>query len=33
MFFFMKIVYVSLPIGREPFDQVMLALMQIMAIR
>ena len=33
MFFFMKIVYVSLPIGREPFDQVMLALMQLMGIR
>ena len=33
MFFFMKIVYVSLPIGRAPFDQVMLALMQLMGIR
>jgi putative tricarboxylic transport membrane protein len=33
MFFFMKIVYVSLPIGREPFAQVTLALMQIMGIR
>lgn len=33
MFFFMKIVYVSLPIGREPFAQVMLALMQLMGIR
>lgn len=33
MFFFMKIVYVSLPIGREPFAQVTLALMQLMGIR
>lgn len=33
MFFFMKVVYVSLPIGREPFAQVTLALMQLMGIR
>jgi len=33
MFFFMKIVYVSLPIGREPFAQVTFALMQLMGIR
>lgn len=33
MFFFMKVVYVSLPIGRGPFAQVMLFLMQAMGIR
>jgi putative tricarboxylic transport membrane protein len=33
MFFFMKVVYVSLPIGREPFAQVTLFLMQVMGIR
>lgn len=33
MFFFMKVVYVSLPIGQEPFAQVTLALMRLMGIR
>jgi putative tricarboxylic transport membrane protein len=33
MFFFMKVVYVSLPIGTEPFAQVTLALMRLMGIR
>lgn len=33
LFVFMKLVYVSLPIGREPFLQVTLFLMQIMGIR
>jgi putative tricarboxylic transport membrane protein len=33
MFVFMKIVYISLPIGREPFSAVSLALMQLMGIR
>jgi putative tricarboxylic transport membrane protein len=33
MFFFMKVVYVSLPIGREPFSQVTIFLMQVMGIR
>ncbi|HEX6136107.1 MAG TPA: tripartite tricarboxylate transporter TctB family protein [Casimicrobiaceae bacterium] len=33
MFVFMKIVYLSLPIGSPPFAAVSLALMQIMGIR
>ncbi len=33
MFVFMKVVYLSLPIGRPPFDAVSLALMQLMGIR
>jgi putative tricarboxylic transport membrane protein len=33
MFFFMKVVYVSLPIGQEPFAQVTLFLMRVMGIR
>lgn len=33
MFFFMKVVYVSLPIGAEPFAQVTIALMRLMGIR
>lgn len=33
MFVFMKIVYVSLPIGREPFSAVSLLLMKLMGIR
>jgi putative tricarboxylic transport membrane protein len=33
MFFFMKLVYVSLPLGREPFVQVTLFLMRVMGIR
>lgn len=33
LFFFMKIVYVSLPIGQEPFSAVTLFLMRIMGIR
>jgi putative tricarboxylic transport membrane protein len=33
MFFFMKVVYVSLPIGQEPFAQITLALMRVMGIR
>ncbi|HYC13996.1 MAG TPA: tripartite tricarboxylate transporter TctB family protein [Stellaceae bacterium] len=32
MFVFMKIVYVSLPIGREPFSAVSLLLMRLMGI-
>ena len=32
MFVFMKIVYLSLPIGVAPFDTVSLALMQLMRI-
>jgi putative tricarboxylic transport membrane protein len=33
LFFFMKVVYVSLPLGQEPFLQVTLLLMKIMGIR
>lgn len=33
MFVFMKLVYVSLPIGTPPFSAVTLALMQLMGIR
>jgi putative tricarboxylic transport membrane protein len=33
VFFFMKVVYVSLPLGQGPFQQVTLALMQLMGIR
>ncbi len=33
MFVFMKIVYVSLPIGEAPFSAVSLTLMQLMGIR
>jgi putative tricarboxylic transport membrane protein len=33
MFVFMKVVYLSLPIGKPPFAAVSLALMQIMGIR
>jgi putative tricarboxylic transport membrane protein len=33
MFVFMKVVYLSLPIGRPPFAAVSLALMQLMGIR
>jgi putative tricarboxylic transport membrane protein len=33
MFTFMKVVYVSLPLGVEPFSQVSLALMRLMNIR
>lgn len=33
MFVFMKIVYVSLPIGQAPFSVVSLALMRLMGIR
>lgn len=33
LFFFMKVVYVSLPIGREPFAQVTLLLMKVLGIR
>lgn len=33
LFFFMKVVYVSLPIGEAPFSAVTLFLMQIMGIR
>jgi putative tricarboxylic transport membrane protein len=33
MFVFMKIVYVSLPLGQEPFSQVSLVLMRLMGIR
>ena len=32
-FFFVKVVYVSLPIGTEPFAQVTLLLMRLMGIR
>ncbi len=33
MFVFMKIVYVSLPLGREPFAQVSYLLMRLMGIK
>ena len=33
MFMFMKVVYVSLPLGIEPFAQVSFALMRLMGIR
>ena len=33
MFVFMKVVYLSLPIGRPPFEAVSLALMRLMGIR
>ncbi len=33
MFVFMKVVYLSLPIGRPPFAEVSLALLQLMGIR
>lgn len=33
MFFFMKVVYVSLPIGQEPFAQLTFWLMRLMGIR
>jgi putative tricarboxylic transport membrane protein len=33
MFMFMKIVYVSLPLGVEPFSQVSFLLMRLMGIR
>lgn len=33
MFIFMKLVYVSLPIGTPPYSAVMIALMQLMGIR
>lgn len=33
MFFFMKVVYISLPLGYEPFSQVMIGLMRLMGIR
>jgi putative tricarboxylic transport membrane protein len=33
MFFFMRVVYVSLPIGQEPFSAVTIFLMQLMGIR
>jgi putative tricarboxylic transport membrane protein len=33
MFVFMKIVYVSLPLGTPPFSQVSILLMQLMGIR
>ena len=33
MFVFMKVVYLSLPIGRPPFSAVSLMLMQLMGIR
>jgi putative tricarboxylic transport membrane protein len=33
MFFFMRVVYISLPIGLEPFDRVMILLMKLMGIR
>ena len=33
MFVFMKVVYLSLPIGRAPFSAVSLMLMQLMGIR
>jgi putative tricarboxylic transport membrane protein len=33
LFFFMKVVYVSLPIGTGPFAQLTLLLMQLMGIR
>lgn len=33
MFFFMKVVYVSLPVGQEPFAQLTFWLMRLMGIR
>lgn len=33
LYFFMKVVYVSLPIGRAPFSAVSLFLMQVMGVR
>jgi putative tricarboxylic transport membrane protein len=33
MFVFMKVVYLSLPLGRPPFDEVSLLLMKAMGIR
>jgi putative tricarboxylic transport membrane protein len=33
MYMFMKVVYVSLPLGREPFSQVTFLLMRLMGIR
>jgi len=33
MFVFMKVVYLSLPLGRPPFDEVSLSLMKAMRIR
>ena len=33
LYFFMKVVYISLPIGTAPFSSVSLFLMQIMGIR
>ena len=33
LFFFMKVVYISLPIGTAPFSAVSLFLMQVMGIR
>ena len=33
LFFFMKVVYVSLPLGTGPFQQVTFVLMQLMGIR
>lgn len=33
MFFFMKLVYVSLPLGQGPFLEVTLSLMRVMGIR
>ena len=33
MFVFMKVVYVSLPLGEEPFSQVTFLLMRLMGIR
>lgn len=33
MFFFMKVVYISLPVGQAPFAQITFALMRLMGIR
>lgn len=33
MFVFMKVVYVSLPLGREPFSEISFLLMRLMSIR
>ncbi len=33
MFFFMRVVYISLPIGKEPFSAVTLFLMKLMGIK
>ncbi|WP_333840481.1 tripartite tricarboxylate transporter TctB family protein [Pelomicrobium sp.] len=33
MFFFMRVVYISLPIGKEPFSAVTLFLMKVMGIK